>query len=262
VTRYLRLYLCFLRFSFSRAMEFRLDFFFRIGMDALWYAVNLAFFWVLYQHMSKLGDWTYDQVVVFIAGMFVVDALHMTIFSNNMWWLPILINKGDLDYYLVRPVSPLFFLSLRDFAANSFVNLLMAVGVLAWALARYPAPLAVASIACYVALLLLGAFLLYVLYLIFLIPSFWMHTAHGLREIFFSLEHSASRPHRMFGGWARKVLLSLLPFAFMASIPAQALFEGITPAFLLHLAAVNVIAFLVMRTMWKAGLRSYASASS
>ena len=68
---------------------------------------------------------------VFLAGIFMSDALHMTIFANNMWMLPILINKGDLDYYLVRPVSPLFFLSLRDFAANSFLNLVIASGIVA-----------------------------------------------------------------------------------------------------------------------------------
>ena len=45
-----------------------------------------------------------------------------------MWWLPMLINRGDLDYYLVRPVSTLFFVSFRDFAANSFVNLVIATG--------------------------------------------------------------------------------------------------------------------------------------
>ena len=42
--RYLRLYGCFLRFSFSRAMEFRLDFFFRVLMDVVWNLVNLGFF--------------------------------------------------------------------------------------------------------------------------------------------------------------------------------------------------------------------------
>ncbi len=260
--RYLRLYACFLRFSFSRAMEFRLDFWFRIGMDGLWYGVNLAFFWVLYRHTARLGEWTYDQAIVFIAGMFVVDAVHMTVCSNNMWWLPIAINKGDLDYYLVRPVSSLFFLSLREFAANSFVNLLMAGGILAWALARYPEPLGAATMACYVALLFLGTFTFYVMHMLFLIPAFWMHTSGGLREIFFSLEHYSSRPHRMFTGWVRKALLTVLPFALYASVPAQALFEGLTPTLLLHVAAVNAVAFAAMIALWKAGLRSYASASS
>ena len=43
MTRYLRLYAYFLRFSFSRALEFRVDFFFRVIMDTAFYAVNLGF---------------------------------------------------------------------------------------------------------------------------------------------------------------------------------------------------------------------------
>ena len=130
--RYLSLYLHFLRFSFSRAMEFRLNFFFRVVMDIVYYAVNLAFFSIIYQHTSLLGGWTLDQVYVFVCGFLFVDALHMTVFANNHWWLPLFINRGDLDYYLVRPVSSLWFLSLRDFAANSFLNLVIAGGLLVW----------------------------------------------------------------------------------------------------------------------------------
>ena len=47
--RYLRLYAYFLRFSFSRAMEFRFDFFFRIVMDLVWYVMHLVFFRVLFK---------------------------------------------------------------------------------------------------------------------------------------------------------------------------------------------------------------------
>ena len=67
MARYLRLYLYFLRFSFSRAMEFRLDFFFRGGMDLIWYAVHLVFFAVLFRFTRQLGHWTWDQVLIFAA---------------------------------------------------------------------------------------------------------------------------------------------------------------------------------------------------
>ena len=129
--RYLRLYFHFLRYSFSRAFEFRVDFSFRIVMDCVFYAVNLTFFTLLYNQRDQIGGWTIDQAYIFVAAFFFVDALHMTLFSNNMWWLPILVNKGDLDYYLVRPVSSLFFLSLREFAATSFINLIIATGACA-----------------------------------------------------------------------------------------------------------------------------------
>ncbi|MBI3268460.1 MAG: ABC-2 family transporter protein [Planctomycetes bacterium] len=260
--RYLRLYAHFLRFSFSRAMEFRVDFFFRIGMDSLWYLVNLSFFWVLYRHTDRLGGWNFDQVLVFAGGVFVADAIQMTVISNNMWWLPILINQGDLDYYLVRPVSTLYFVSLRDFAANSFVNLLMAAGLLAWTVARYPLPLGAGPVALYALLLLQGVFLHYTLHMLFLIPVFWLQSAGGLREIFYAFDQCLSRPDGVFTGWVRRLLVSVLPFCLIVSFPARALFEGATWPLLAHLSGVTLAAFLVMLLFWRRGLRAYASASS
>ena len=67
--RYLRLYAYFLRFSFSRAMQFRLDFFFRVGMDTLWYAMHLTMFAVLYRHTPEVGGWNRDQMWVFLGGV-------------------------------------------------------------------------------------------------------------------------------------------------------------------------------------------------
>ena len=260
--RYLRLYASFLRFSFSRALEFRLDFGFRILMDAVWYVVNFLFFWVLFRHTPLLGGWTYDQSLVFLGGVFVSDALHMTIFSNNMWWFPFLINKGDLDFYLVRPVSSLFFVSLREFAANSFVNLLMAAGVLAWALLRYPGPLGAGPVAIFLACLLAGVFLHYVLNILFLMPVFWLHNAHGLREIYFSMTDTITRPVGIFTGWVRRLLVTLLPFALIVSFPTRALIEGNPWPVVLHLAGVTAAAFGAALAVWRAGVRSYSSASS
>jgi ABC-2 type transport system permease protein len=262
MTRYLRLYACFLRFSFSRAMEFRFDFCFRIGMDVLFYAVNLAFFIILFRHSDLLGGWTFEQTLIFAAGVFVGDAVHMTLFSNNTWWFPIFVNKGDLDYYLVRPVSSLFFLSLRDFAANSFVNLAVALGILLWAFWHYPEPIGLQRVLAYVLMMLIGMFLNYTIQMIFLIPVFWIQSGTGLREIWFALERYAGRPDGIYVGWLRRVLTTILPFALIVSFPTRVLFGGDMGALLLHMCAVSAGAFGVLLLLWRSGLRAYGSASS
>ena len=66
--RYLRLDLHFLRFSTSRALEFRLDFFMRIVMDCVYYAVNLSFFRLLYLQVPTLGGLTEPQAMLFVRG--------------------------------------------------------------------------------------------------------------------------------------------------------------------------------------------------
>ncbi len=260
--RYARLYAYFLRFSFSRAMEFRLDFFFRIGMDAIWYVVQLAFFKILYLHTPMFGGWDFEQVFVFVAGVFVADAIHMTVFSSNMWWFPIYVNKGDLDYYLVRPVSSLFFLSLRDFAANSFVNLLMALGIMVYALLSYPGELGAGAVLLYLLLLALGVGLHYVLNMIFLLPVFWMHAGTGLRDIFFSLDQYSMRPDGIYRGWVRRVVISVLPFALIVSFPTRALFGGDRLQILLHCVTALAVGGLALALFWRRALRAYSSASS
>ncbi len=260
--RYLRLYACFLRFSFSRAMQFRLDFFFRVGMDSLWYAQYLAFFAILYLHTDRLGGWTREQALVFTATLFVVDAVQMTVFSNNMWQFPLLVNKGDLDYHLVRPVSTLFFVSLRDFAANSFLNLLMAAGVLVWALASYPAAIPAPRVALFLGLLPVGILVHFCLQLGFTLPVFWMHSGSGLRDLYWTLDVYVARPEGIYRGWVRQILTSLLPLAAIVSFPVRALFDPEPLWVALHLVAIAAVAFAVLLLVWRRGLRAYSSASS
>jgi ABC-2 type transport system permease protein len=262
VVRYLRLYAHFLRFSFSRAMQFRLDFFFRVGMDALWYAMHLVLFRVLFGHTKALGGWDLDQTNLFLGGVFVADAIQMTFVSNNLWQFTLAVNKGDLDYHLVRPVSTLFFVSLRDFAANSFLNLLIAIGILAWAIARYPHPIPFSTVAAYVPLLLTGAFIHYCLQLAFLLPVFWTHSGTGLRDVFWTVDAYTSRPVGIFQGWVRRALVSFLPLALVVSYPTRILVEGPSWEVALHLVGVAAASFLVLLWLWRRGLRAYASASS
>jgi ABC-2 type transport system permease protein len=209
-----------------------------------------------------LGGWDFDQVLVFISGFFLVDAIHMTVYANNMWWLPIFVNRGDLDYYLVRPVSSLFFLSLRDFAANSFLNLLVAAGIVGWALASYPGELGAGRVAVFLLLIVNGAFLYYLIHICFLIPVFWLHSARGLGELFFAVEKFMERPERIFHGYVRRILVTVLPFSLIASVPAEALFEGLSGEVLLHVTTVTGAGVLFLVMFWRRALRAYSSASS
>lgn len=260
--RYLRLYGYFIRFSASRTLEFRIDFFFRVVMDLAYYGVNIAFYQVIFLHTELLGGWDRDQTLVFMAGFLLVDAVVMTLFSNNIWWLPILINRGDMDYYLLRPVSSLFFLSVRDFAVNSFINFLFAVGIMAWALSRAADPWTAGDIALFVALLMAGAFLHYMVHMLMILPVFWIHSGGSLHAIFYSFQRFMERPDRIFSGWVRKALVTVVPFSLMASFPAKVLIEGLDWATLGHLTIVIACFFALLVTVWKLGLRAYSSASS
>lgn len=262
MTRYLRLFWCFFRFSASRALEFRFDFTFRIVMDVLYYAFDILFFKVIFLKTTILGGWREDEIMVFVTSFLVIDGLAMTFLSTNMWFLPQTVNKGDLDYYLLRPVSSLFFLSFREIAINSMVNLLFGVGLFAWALGGYARPFTAGEVALYAVLILQGFLLYYFVRMTMLIPVFWTHSARGFEQVFWGLSKFMERPDGIFTGWTRKLVVTVLPFSVMASFPARMFFEGFDARLLVHSCAVTAAFFLAVVVFWRAGLRSYSSASS
>lgn len=260
--RYLRLYAYFLRFSFSKAMEFRMDFFFRVIMDVIFYAVQFAFFNIIYLHTPILAGWEIEQMRIFIVSFIFIDALFMTVFSTNAWWLPIYINRGDLDYYLTKPVSTLFFLSFKEFAANSFLNLLIAFGLVWWAIDIYPSEFSAIKILIYFFMLSLGTTLYCILNILFLLAVFWTQAPRGFGDLFFSVSHIMERPERIYRGIARKVFVYILPFGIMASYPAQYLVEKNQDALVWSMGLITLCFFIILQVVWRLGLKNYSSASS
>lgn len=260
--RYCRLYLQFIKFSVGRAMEFRFDFYFRIIMDVFYYLVNIAFFKILFIHAGSLGDWTEPQAMIFVGCFIMVDAINMTLFSNNTWMIPQLVNKGDLDYYLVRPVTSFFMVNFREFAVNSFINLLMTLGFLIYALWAYPEPISLGRYVLFTILLINGAWVFHLARLLFLLPVFWTHTGRGFEMVFWSMEKFAERPHGIYKGWIRVVLMTVLPFCVMAAIPAEMIFNKNPWFYAVWGIGTGIIFFMLILLIWRIAIRGYSSASS
>lgn len=260
--RYLNLYLYFLRFSFSKAIHFKLDFYFRVIMDVVWYIMKILFFKVLFLHTTLVGNWTNEEFTVFTCGYLLMDAIYMTFFANNLWWFPIYINRGDLDYYLTRPVSTLFFLTLREFAANSFMNLILAIGLFYWSLHLYPYPIHWDKLIIYIFCIFNGAYLYALFYLLAMLPVFWTNSPRGLAELYWKVGQLAEKPDAIYRGWFRKVLIGVFPMALIASYPARIFLNPYDPKILLTIITMTILSSLIVWVCWKKALRNYTSASS
>lgn len=209
-----------------------------------------------------LGHFNQEQVFIFIGGYFFVDAVQMTLFSSNMWMLPTLVNRGDLDYYLLRPVSALFFVTLREFAANSFINLFFAIGILIWGFQQYQGTLEPFAIVLFFVALIMSCGLFYMMNLLFLLPIFWTHSPKGLGDLFWSMTRVMERPDSIYAGWFRRVTTTILPLAIVASYPARILFDDNRYEVLaLHTLIIFLFA-VVVRLVWGYALKNYSSASS
>jgi ABC-2 type transport system permease protein len=258
--RYVRIYLNFLRFAASRAMQFRAELLFRVVMDVVFYSMFLGFYEILYSHTEFIGVWNRSQAMIFISGFLVVDALQMTFFADMYHAFQHMYRQGSLDHYLTKPVSSWFFVGFRHINFGSLINVLIALSILVWAFYQYPQPLSWQAYLVYGFMLLMAAFLYFLVIFALLMSVFWTESTDGPLSIYFEGVNFASRPHHIFHGVIKTVLLSIVPFSVFASIPAQALFDDVGWASVLHLLLVVIGFFLLNRWLWERGLRRYASA--
>lgn len=260
--KYLKIYYHLLRISFSKAASFRFDFYFRTIMDIFYYGATLLFFEVIYGHTDTLGGWSREQTHVFLASYFLLDSLDMSIFSTNLWWLPLHINRGDLDMYLTKPVNSFFYLTLKEFQVGSFINVFFSYGLLIYFWNQLTPELGWMELLIHHILLISGLLLFNFIRIFFLISSFWTGSPRGADELFLSTTRLATYPEQIYPSWMRKIMLTLLPISFMLSVPHQIIFGQKSLIWIVISLRVTLVSGFCAWKIWNLGLKRYASASS
>jgi ABC-2 type transport system permease protein len=229
--------------------------------DLIWVFVELAFFEVIYSNTQAINGWTRDQVFFFL-GIFVCsDTLFTTFFQRSFWNLPYMINQGDLDILLTKPINTVFLATFRDINFSQIINL--AIGI--YIVNHYgPAAGFTGGLGWFVLLLwiFIGLATQYLVRFFFVIWVFWLERGLSVSHLYYQLYALANKPEAIYPKAIRYLLKTALPFAFMGSVPSQVLIgKGSFLTYVLVIAVLTAYAFLI-RFLWKSGLKRYQSASS
>ncbi len=262
ITQHLRVYAALVKFSLSKSMEFRIDFFFRFFMDVFFYGLTIAFFEVLFLHTDSLGGWDRPQILFFISISMVLDGVFMTVFARNIWEFPTLVNRGELDFLLIRPVAPLFLALTRNFEFASLMNVVVALGIMGYALSLFPDPFTFTQIIGTFFLFIIGIILLLAIRMFTVLPVFWTHSDMGFHMLFMSLSQVMERPEVIFRGITHLIFTTIFPFIVMTSFPARWFFGDLGMLEVLYAIGLTAVFVAVLLFVWSRGLRTYSSASS
>ena len=261
--RYAGIYAALWKNSVTREMTFKTNFLLWIVVELLWFALQLCFFTVLYQHTDRILDWSRWQVILLIGASHFVQEMFQAFFLINCTHLPEQIRTGKLDFFLLLPVNTRFILSLRQVDLGSFVNASMAVAVMDYALHHLgivPSALQILGF-----LILVGAGMLIHYSLMFLLASvsFWTVRAQGIVMGYYNLFNLARLPDSIFHGAFKVVFTFVFPMILVANVPARLLADTLqTPARALLLLGMSLACFVMSELGWRFALRHYTSASS
>jgi ABC-2 type transport system permease protein len=212
-------------------------------------------FWVIFfRRVDNVRGWNVDTVLLLYATLTTSAGLVLGLLSNARR-IPQIVDDGSLDHVLTLPVTPLPQLLVRKIDPVNLGD--VAFGLVLFAAVGHPTLPRVAvylfAVACS-ALVLTG----------FLVATgsiaFFAGRSQGGDLSLHAMLMLASYPASIFTGYTKGLLFTVVPAAFVSSVPSSLVDEFSWPAAAALAAAALVFATLGW-TVFSLGLRRYTSGS-
>ncbi|HUS37744.1 MAG TPA: ABC-2 family transporter protein [Verrucomicrobiae bacterium] len=261
--RYASIYAELWKNSVAREMGFKANFILWIIVEMLWFALQLAFFNVIYSHTESIAGWTRWEVVLLVGSSHFIQQIFQAFFLTNCVNLSELVRTGKMDFMLLLPVNTRFLVSLRTVDLGGFVNAASAVAVMAFAIHKLQIMPSVTHVISFLLLALCGILLHYSLMMILAASAFYTVRAQGIVWGYYQMFNLARMPDTAFRGLFRVVFTYVLPVTLVSNVPVRTLINTLSsPARAGVLVAITVGWFIISEAIWRFSLRRYTSASS
>lgn len=261
--RYASIYAELWKNSVAREMGFKANFILWIIVEMLWFALQLAFFNVIYSHTESIAGWTRWEVVLLVGASHFIQQIFQAFFLTNCVNLSELVRTGKMDFMLLLPVNTRFLVSLRTVDLGGFVNAASAVAVMAFAIHKLQIMPSVTHVISFLLLVVCGILLHYSLMMILAASSFYTVRAQGIVWGYYQMFNLARMPDTAFRGLFRMVFTYVLPVTLVSNVPVRTLINTLaSPARAALLVAITVTWFITSEAIWRFSLRRYTSASS
>lgn len=260
--RYFSLLAAFFRASFIADLHYRANIIAQILTDMCWYLTHITLFEVLFRHTTTLGGWSIEDMRVFLGVLFLADAIQMILFSEGLNQFGTLIVTGNLDLLLAKPVNSQFMMSCHKVAWSYLVNALIVLIWLTSCLIDRTGSFSLLLFAATIYVSAAGALVMYAFRFSFASFALIFVQSDTLQYVWYTLFRLASRPYSIYPRAFRIVLLTVIPLAFIAGVPAEVLVTWPAPGKLTVLTSATLFTLWLSTRLWRLALRRYSSASS
>lgn len=273
VIGYPRVLMTFLRNGLVREMTFRANFIIQVITRAFWFFAQVTLFELIYGNVNVINSWSREEYFAFMATGMLINAIVETFFMPNCANFSELIRTGNLDFALLKPIDTQFLISFEKVNLAMLNQVVLAIGLLIYALVQIGEPVSVTQVLLYCCYVLIAVTFFYSLMITLAATSVWFGRNQGLYDFWFYITIFARYPREIYNGRKADVIegADVLQFAFtyivpillVVTVPAKALVKTVEHPEFFVLAALSAVAGLgLSRLAFRFALKSYRSASS
>lgn len=260
--RYIELYKALLHFSFLRFTTYRALF-----INSMIATVGWGFFQIIWINLltvrtrSAFG-WSKNELIILAILYVIIIGFFHFFFTGNFERFSHIIDKGELDFILLKPIDSQFMVTNY---LQRFPNLVrVALGILFLFVYLFISNTHVAPAGWvgFCVFIIFGIVLLYSLWLMYCTLLIWFPRISNLIDFLYTINGMSRYPTEMMYEVKNFILLFILPFSIALATPAKVLVRGTLNGEVAGLVFLSISLFIAARIFWKFALRHYTSASS
>jgi len=258
--RYLTLLRLFWSSSIASELEYRLNFFFMAMTSLGNLVVSLVSLYLFMRTGYQFAGWTWEQALLVLGTMAILEGVSATLLQPNLRRIVQYVQRGTLDFILLKPVDAQFWVSTRTVSPGGLPDILLGLGVFSyagWKLQLSPERWLMAAFPLIAAIIIL-----YSLWFLIATTSIWFVQIYNAVEVLSGLLQAGRYPITAYPSAWRFFFTFVVPVFFLTTVPAEVVLGRTDLSFMGMTLLVALGLLGLARVFWRFALRFYTSASS
>lgn len=260
MNRYWQVLKLFWSTAIAAELEYRLNFAIA-GFTSVANLVGSIFsLFLFYRNGYNFEGWSWQEAIIVLGFFTLLQGFSATFLAPNLNKIVEQIEKGTLDFVLLKPINSQFWLSTRIVSPWGLPDLFF--GIILIIYAGRQLNLSFADYLISLIPLSFGFVVLYSLWFLLGATSIWFVKIYNVTEVLRGLLEAGRYPIAAYPAVYRFFFTFIIPVAFLTTVPAQAMLGKTQVVWLLGAGILALVLFLISIAFWRFALRFYTSASS
>lgn len=246
--------------SLSAELEYRLNFILATFTSIANLIGGIFGLSLFYNKGYNFAGWNWQSALLVLGIFTCLQGISMTFLFPNLNKIVEQVEKGTLDFILLKPINSQFWVSFRSISPWGVPDLLLGGGLIV-----YSGILLKFSLLNYllgIIPILFGVIIVYSLWFILAATSIWFVKIYNVTEVLRGLLDAGRFPINAYPVGFRFFFTFIIPIIFLTTIPAQVMLGNSQFFWVMGSGCLAFFLLFFSQWFWTFALRFYTSASS
>jgi len=259
---YIKVYIRILRINFSEFKAYRANMLNTFLSSTTWGIFAIVGPLLLTSNVTIVVGWKREELLILAAIQSILIGIFDCLFARSLSRLPLYVELGQLDSYLLKPVNDQFFISLHKINYGSLLRSGIGIFFLIYLIYVYHIQITPLGLFFGISALCMGLLSLYAIWFISMTLTLWFTRLSNISDLLYTLRGISRYPEQIMREVSIYVFILFFPLAIVVARPTALLLNKMDNNVILISFIFTAILLYVSHRVWLFALRSYTSASS